>query len=124
MEDDIFSRITAGQEDASTKMMKEVVKNLFTDDRDRLLMITDLGDDDLIWATGFQAMLRFLVDDFIVEADLREKCYLFMEDIYKMRISRRRLGRSELFDALKSQNVYNMQEKQGLLQRLRGNRLP
>jgi len=124
MEDkqDFFSQFSGVKEDASAKLNKEVLNHLFTQDRDKLLMITDFAPDDLIWVTGFQAELRFMVDDFITSKRLRNKCYKFMEDIYKMRISQKRLGRTELFDALKSQNIYNMAQDQGLMGKIK-NRL-
>ena len=118
-ESDLFSQIQGGREDSGAKLNKEVLEHLFSNKREMLLMITDLSDDDLIWATGFQAELRFLVDDFIVSKKLRNKCYLFMEDIYKMRISRKRLGRTELFDTLKSQFIYNMKDNSGMMGKIK-----
>lgn len=119
---DVFNRIRSGQEDSGAKLNKEVLNHLFSNERAKLLMITDLSSDDLIWATAFQAELRFLVDDFITSKKLRNKCYQFMEDVYKMRISQKRLGRTELFDALKSQNIYNVHQQEGLMGRIK-NRL-
>jgi len=122
IQSDLFNQIQGGREDAGAKLNKEVLNHLFSNERSKLLMITDLDPDDLIWATAFQAELRFLVDDFIVSKKLRTKCYQFMEDVYKMRVSKKRLGRSELFDALKSQNIYNVAQEQGLMGKIK-NRL-
>jgi len=117
---DFFDNIVSGTEESGAKLSKEVLKVLFSNEREKLLMITELSGDDLIWATAFQAELRFLVDDFIVSKKLRNKCYKFMEDIYKMRISKDRKGRSELFDALKAQTSVDLVKEQGLLSKIRG----
>jgi len=117
---DEFDNIDEFMGSTGDKLNKEVMDTLFSKDREKLLMITDLSNNDIIWSTGFQAMLRFLVDDFIVERKLRRKCYKFMEDIYKMRVSIDRKGRTELFDAIKSQNYFEMQKEGGVLDKIRG----
>lgn len=120
-EPDFFNDIVGGMEEQGAKLNKEVLSHLFSKDRDKLLMITDLTPpDDIVWATSFQAMLRFLVEDFVDDRKLRNKCFKFMEDIYKMRISMNRKGRTELFDALKTQTTYEMAKEHGLMGRIRG----
>lgn len=119
-EDAIFG-ISGGEEEIGALLNKEVLDTLFSKDEEKLLMITDLDSDDLVWATGFQAMLRFMVDDFIRPFDRRlaNKCYKFMQDVYKMRISKKRLGRTELFDAIKSQTTLEMAQNEGMFGGLR-----
>lgn len=117
---DFFADLISNTEDSSSRVNREVIKHLFSTNREQILMITDLDDKDLVWATAFQAELRFLVDDFITSKKLKEKCYKFMEDIYRMRISRRRAGRTELFDALKGQTVADVLQNKGLMNKLRG----
>lgn len=117
---DLMRQLIGESQNTGEKLNKEVLDTLFSKDRDKLLMITDLSHNDIIWSTAFQAMLRFLVDDFIISAKQRNKCYKFMEDIYKMRISIDRKGRTELFDTIKAQTIIELQKDGGFWNKLKG----
>ena len=119
-EEDFMRQLMGENQNTGEKLNKEVLDTLFSKDKDKLLMITELSHNDIIWATAFQAELRFLVDDFIIDKRLRNKCYKFMEDIYKMRVSIDRRGRTELFDAIKAQTYFELGKEGGMLDRLRG----
>lgn len=123
-EDNFFGDIVGGVEDTSSKLNREVLEHLFPKEHEKLLMISDLSEGDLVWVTCLVAELRFLVDDFITDRKLKKNCYRFIEDVIKMRISLQRKGRTELFDALKSQTTYEMAKEGGLASRIKGRLSP
>ena len=118
--DEFCGDVVSGVEQEGGRINKEVMDTLFSKEDDKVLMITEFSSDDLVWVTALQAELRFLVEDFITTKALRLKCQKFCSDVYKMRISKNRAGRTELFDALKAQTFIEGMSKEGMMQRLKG----
>ena len=110
MTQDFFSDIVHSLSEDRSQVQKVAIDTLFSKDRDKLLKITDLTNDDLVWSTAFMAMMRYVADDFITDRKLKRNVYKFMEDVYSMRISLDRKGRVEIFEALKASELGMMQE--------------
>lgn len=118
MKDNKFDDIIKTLNDESGNISKEISETLYSTKRDKLLMITDLSDDDIIWATGLQAMLHFVIEEFITDKRQKEQCMRMLDDVYKMRISRNRKGREEWFDAIKVTNIQEITNL-GLMDKIR-----
>ncbi len=97
--------------DMKNRAIEKIMDNLFKDDPSAIQRTTDLGDKHLIWATKLEIIHEFLVDEFIYDHRLKARCTELKNSIYRIRVSKDRLGRTENFDALKSQlQVRNIQE--------------
>lgn len=101
-EDDLFAGIE-GMLDNKNKAMDKVIDNLYKDDEFTIQRTTDLSSKDLIWATKLELVCCFLVDEYVYDKELKARCKEIKNSIYRIRVSKDRLGRTENFDALKSQ---------------------
>jgi len=89
--------------DVKNQAIEKIIDNLFKDEETTIQRTTDLTDKDLIWATKLEIIHKFLVDQFIHDFRLKKRCYELKNSIYRIRVSKDRLGRTENFDALKAQ---------------------
>lgn len=110
MTGDFFKNLEV-MSDMKNKAIEKIMDHLFKDDSSAIQRTTDLDERDLIWATKLEIIHEFLVDEFIYDPVLRDRCHNLKNSIYRIRVSKNRLGRAENFEALKSQiHVQNIQE--------------
>lgn len=96
-----------------SRPIEKILENLFKDDEEHLQRSTDLDDSDLIWASQFEMMDKLVVEQFIYNLRDKKICKDMKNSIYRIRISRKRLGRIESFGVAQSQiHLHRMDEQQ------------
>lgn len=98
----IFEDLEDISED-TTKPIERIMDNLFKDEEAQIQRTTDLSPSDIIWASQFEIVDKILVEGFIYDRRQKEICKEIKNSLYRIRVSKDRKGRQEMFDALKQE---------------------
>lgn len=92
----LLSEALNQEDEEKNLVLAELFNKLFeTKNSSLILTITDLDKRDLEWATALELLYSLIVEPYIQNNKLKEQLYGLKNNIYLLRISKERKGRSE-----------------------------
>lgn len=84
------------------KLSKEIIDVLFSDNESKIIQSTEFDNQELRMATIFEMVDSFIISPYCFNTLDKERWKTFKKRVYQMRVSKDRKGRTEMFDAIKS----------------------
>lgn len=84
------------------KLSKEVIDVLFSNDESKIIQSTEFNNEELRMATIFEMIDSFIISPYCYDEYHKDLWKTFKKRVYQMRVSKDRKGRTEMFDAIKS----------------------
>jgi len=99
-------KLGGGDENDRSKLVKQAIEMLFSDDPEKIIQTTRLKEGDLQWVTAVELLKNFLVKDWC-DADNNLRIQSVVNAFYQSRVSvegKYGNGRTEMFEAIKVEN--------------------
>lgn len=89
------------------ELMKEGIQVLFSEDSKNIVQSTELEKSDIFWSSGLEILYHLVIEPYCYDRYKVEHIRNVIDRLYQIRVSLKREGRKEIFNAMKQEQQFN-----------------